>query len=175
MRQAVIDDSREILRGLESRLAPAIMAMHGVRLENKEAALALHTRGADSGNAIWSRLLFLSHTAALTDAGLVRVIRGPDILEALPNSPRPRATAIRAVREVVEQRGLQRPFVLYVGADTIDDDGFDAVNDAGIGVVVGRRALNAHYQLTTRADVDRIMIRLSATWRCVARYAWKPV
>jgi hypothetical protein len=34
--------------------------------------------------------------------------------------------ASRAVPEVVEQRGLLRPFLLYVGADTIDDDGFDA-------------------------------------------------
>ena len=170
----IIDESREVLRALEHRLAPSIISMHGVHLENKEAALALHTRGADSGDAIWSRLLFLSHAAGFADAGLVRVVRGHDVLEALPNRLHLRATAICAVREVVEQRGLQRPFVLYMGADMIDDDGFDAVGDTGVGVVVGRRAIDAHYQLTSRADVDRVMTRLAMTWRAARRYAWKP-
>jgi trehalose 6-phosphate phosphatase len=167
-----IERLRDLICALESNLSQLLVSMPGVRLENKEATIALHTRGADSGEAIWSRLLFLSRAAALTDTGRARLIRGYDLLEVLPNKACPRATAIRAVRDAVEQRAGMRPFVFYLGTDVIDDDAFDAVRERGIGVAVDRRIADADYHLSTREGVDTLLMRVASAWRRAGRRAY---
>jgi trehalose 6-phosphate phosphatase len=105
------------------------------------------------------------------DADIVRVFRGHRVLELLPNVAYPRATAIEAIRDVVEQRGGRRPFTIYVGTDIIDDDAFDAVHSGGIGVVVGRRAALARYRLSTRKQVDAFIAGLAVERRNAIRLA----
>jgi trehalose 6-phosphate phosphatase len=166
--QDIINDCRGMFSALERWLAPVIRAMPGVRLENKEAAIALHTHDADPADVAWSRLLLLSRVVDLATLGRIRVLRGQDVIELLPNVECPRGAAIARIRDLVERWRHQRVFTLYVAADTLDDDAFAFVRTEGVCVAVGRRG-RLGYHLATRDDVDRLIARLAGDrWAAAA-------
>lgn len=138
-RHAAVDVHHDRLRGIHDDLRPTLEAVRGVTLEFKDAAIALHTREAGSEDAIWCRFQLLNSVAPLLGSGVLRVIRGHDVLEVLPNAGASRAAAIEAIRRRLQRDYAAEVFTLYLGPDTTDDDAFQAINGRSIGIVVGSR------------------------------------
>jgi trehalose-phosphatase len=133
-----------------------------VLVEDKEAAIAVHTREASSSDAVWARLHLLSAAAAVAGLHALRVIRGNHVIELLPNVPSPRATAIARIRNHVWERTARPVFTVYIGEDVPDDDAFEAVAGRGISAAVGGRARKARFHLGSTSDVWRLIERLAA-------------
>jgi trehalose-phosphatase len=147
---------------LAAALQESLASVAGIRIENKGAALAVHTRDTGPVDAVWARLRVLNAAAELVSAQELRVIRGNHVFELIPNVPQPKGAAIEATCEYLKVRDGKDYFVLYVGEDVVDDDAIDAVGCRGVAVAVGRRAQRAHFHLASPAMVRRLIARLIA-------------
>jgi trehalose-phosphatase len=155
------DRHRDRIRRIAAKLEPVVAEVAGARLEEKEAALALHTRDIDPGDAVWIRFQLLNAAADLVNSNEVRALRGHDVLELLPNVAHPRASAIGDLQRFVADLAARSVFTLYIGPDVADDDALDAVRPNGVAAVVGRRG-HDRYHLASTADVERLLDRLEA-------------
>ncbi|MBI4265905.1 MAG: trehalose-phosphatase [Acidobacteria bacterium] len=156
------DHYRDQLREIASITEPTIAEIGGAHLEDKEAAIALHTRQADSVDAVWARLHLLGRAAEITDLQAFRVFRGNHVLELLPNIGHAKAAAIGAIRDLLEQRHGRPVFAVYVGEDVVDDDGYEAIAGRGVAAVVGRRAGQVRYHLDSIDAVEQLVAELVA-------------
>jgi trehalose-6-phosphatase len=109
---------------------------------------------------VWARLHVLNAAADLIGQQELRVLRGNHVFELIPNVPEPRASAVRAVRQMVERRQPRRPFTIYLGEDVPDDDVFDALRGEALTVAVGGCAPRADYHLAEPGAVRDLMDRL---------------
>jgi trehalose-phosphatase len=159
-RQA-FDTCRGPVHDIVTILGASLSSVAGVRVEDKEVAVAVHTREAGPGDAVWARVHLLSTAARVARHDELRILRGNHVLELLPNIDRPRTTAIAELGEYLEIRENRPVFTLYVGDDVPDDDAFNAIPGAGISVAVGERAPKARFHLTSPADVWRLVERLA--------------
>jgi trehalose-phosphatase len=132
----------------------------GIRVENKEAAVAVHTREAGPVDAVWARLHVLNAAADLVNADELRVYRGNHVFELVPNVRAPRARAINAVRRFLERREQKPVLTVYVAEDVRDDDAFGAIGGAAITAAVGDRAPRAQFHLTSTDDVRELLTGL---------------
>jgi trehalose 6-phosphate phosphatase len=132
----------------------------GIRVENKEAAVAVHTREAGPVEAVWARLHVLNAAADLLNADELRVYRGNHVFELVPNVRAPRARAINAVRRFLERRERKPVLTVYVAEDVRDDDAFGAIKGPAVTVAVGGRAPQAHFHLASTADVRELLAGL---------------
>ena len=153
---------REQVHQITAAAEPLISQIYGARLEDKGVVLALHTRQANSSDAVWARLHLLSRAGERTDAQAFRVLRGNHVLELLPNIGPTKAAAITAVRDFLEQRERRRVFAVYVGEDVADDDTYDAIEGHGVAAVVGQRATRVRHHLESIEVVDQLLARLVA-------------
>ena len=160
-RQA-FDCCRAPVQDIAAILAPALSSVAGVRVEDKKAAIAVHTREAGPRDAVWARIRLLSTAANVAHHEELRTLRGNHVLELIPNVDRPRGTAIAGLRDHVETRVGRPVFTLYIGEDVPDDDAFDAIPGPGMSVAVGERASKARFHLASPADVWRLVERLTA-------------
>lgn len=135
--------------------------VRGVVVEDKEAAVAVHTRGAGSRDAVWARLHILSAAADLVNNDELRAYRGNHVFELVPNVRAPRATAINAVRRFLEHRQRQPVFTVYVAEDVRDDDAFEAIAEPAVSAGVGGRAPQAHFRLASPEDVRQMLAGLA--------------
>jgi trehalose-phosphatase len=151
---------RDRVREIVTTLELSMSSVKGVRVEDKEAAVAVHTREAGPRDAVWARMHLLSTASRMVQSQEFRVIRANHVMELMPNVLDSRATAIAAVRRHLE--ALEGPPVLtvYIGEDVPDDDAWAATNGCGLSVAVGARAPKAQFHLTSPADVWRLIDRI---------------
>jgi trehalose 6-phosphate phosphatase len=149
-----LEACEEALAGLR-KTAAAIAALHpGVRVEDKGAALALHTRLAERAAAAGAAELF--RRAAAEVPGF-EVMAGKEVLEARPAGAHKGAAVLR-LREAGEA-------VAYLGDDVTDEDAFAALagEPAAVTVRVGRpRPTAARFRLDEQAEVAEVLARLLA-------------
>ncbi len=118
--QAVdVDAARAALDPLRAEGARVVAAHPGTRLEDKGAAVALHTRAASRPDAEAAARAF--HAAAATLEGF-EILVGKEIHEVRPQGV-DKGRAVTALRARVAGGGA----LLYVGDDTTDEDVFAAV------------------------------------------------
>jgi trehalose-phosphatase len=153
----MLDLHRERVHEIASALQPSMSSVEGVQIENKGAAIAVHTREAGSGDAVWARMHFLSVAAHVVWREELRVIRGNHVIELVPNVPHPRASAIAGVGRYLEQREGVPVFPVYIGEDVPDDDAFGAIERHGVTAAVGPRAAKAQFHLDSAADVWQLV------------------
>ena len=153
---------RQQFREITAAAEPLISQVGGAHLENKEAALALHTRQASSSDAVWARFHLLSRAGEVADLQDFRVLRGNHVLELLPNIGPARAAAIAAVRDFLERREGRRVFAVYIGEDVTEDDAYEAIAGHGIAAAVGQRAAQVHHHLESIEMVDQLLVQLAA-------------
>lgn len=92
------------------------------------------------------------HPAAdLVNSHKLRVVRGNHVFELVPNVECPKAHAIAAIRQFLEDRDRRRVLTVYVGEDVVDDDAFEAIEGHDVAAVVGRRTRQARYHLESTA------------------------
>jgi trehalose-6-phosphatase len=149
---------------VSTELGPAVASVPGARLENKDGVLALHTP-AMSRDTVWLRVQLLDAAADLLRTGTIRVVRGRQVVELLPNIVGSRQHAIKAVREFVVARQHRHVFTLYVTPDGLDDDASGPLH-GGVIAVLGRRGAKAHVHLASRFDVDQLLDGLT-TMQCM--------
>jgi trehalose 6-phosphate phosphatase len=163
-RHAALSRYREGMHDLVAALELGLASVAGVRVEDKDVAIALHTRAAGPGDAVWARLHLLSTAANAIPRNEFRIIRGNHVLELLPDDlPAPRATAIAEVRRHLEARERKPVFTLYIGEDVPDDDALDAIEGPGLAAAVGGRAPKAQYHLRSPLEVWQLVERLAAS------------
>jgi trehalose-phosphatase len=158
----VFDGFRDRLREIAATLEPSLSSVAGIRIEDKEAALAVHTREAGPVDTVWARLHLLNAAADLVNRRELRVVRGNHVFELVPNVSYPKAHAITEIRRVLEQREQRRVFTVYVGEDVADDDAFEGIDDQDVTAVVGRRGRQARYHLPSTAVVWRLIESLAS-------------
>jgi len=156
------DQYREQLREITTAAEPLISEIGGAHLENKEAALALHTRQASSSDAVWARFHLLSRAGEVAGLQVFRVLRGNHVLELLPNIGPARAAAIAALRDFLERRAGRRVFVVYVGEDVVEDDAYEAIAGHSVAAAVGQRAAQVDHHLASIETVDHLLVQLAA-------------
>jgi trehalose-phosphatase len=157
----VFDAYRDRLREIAAGLRPSVASVAGIRVEDKEAAIAVHTREAGSVDAVWARLHLLNAAADLVNRHEVRVVRGNHVFELLPNVRYSSADAITAIRQFLERREQRRVFTVYVGEDVLDDDAFQAIQEDEIRAVVGRRGRQARYHLPSTDVVSQLVRKIA--------------
>jgi trehalose-6-phosphatase len=142
------------------RVRAALRDVPGIRVECKGVIVALHTQGAAPDAAVWSRFQLLGAAAELVNAGVVRALRGHEVLELLPNVGCSRADALRTVRTCVETRNAESTFIVYVCGDLADDESVRVMQENGVAVAIGGRT-HAPYRVEPR-DIDALLEALIA-------------
>ena len=155
-RSATIAAFEALFDDIAAGVTPQVAAVAGAWLEHKGGVLALHTSATASADAVWLRFHLLNAAAPLVNSRTVRVFRGRDVLELLPNDTESRAAAIAAVRGAIADRRGGRVFTVYIGPDVPDDDAVVAVAppDAAI-TVAGPHETDAVLDLLLESRVPR--------------------
>jgi trehalose-phosphatase len=137
------------------RAAAAIAARHdGVRVEDKGATLALHTRLASREDAATASASFQEAAADLPGFG---VMCGKEVLEVRPEGAH-KGAAVARLRAAGEM-------VLYVGDDLTDEDAFRTLDSDPRAVTVrvgGPGPTAARFRLDRQGEVPLLLDRLAA-------------
>ncbi|MDZ7721316.1 MAG: trehalose-phosphatase [candidate division KSB1 bacterium] len=145
-----------VLEQAEKHLEKKLEKLNGVRLERKRYAIALHYRGAEQ-DAV-SELEKQVDAAVETFSGL-RKTAGKKIFELRPNIDWDKGRALLYLLDALSMdESCTMP--LYIGDDETDEDGFRALSDRGIGILVteGDQETAASYTLQ---DPDKVAEFLS--------------
>ncbi len=128
-----------------------------VRIEDKGAALALHTRSCDREAEVRARHLFRAIALQATAGGELTILEGSHVVELVPAA----ANKGSGVLWLLERFGPSW-FPVYIGDDTTDEDGFRALADRGATIAVGPpgRATSARHSLDDPAAVRRFLERI---------------
>ena len=144
---------RALLDELTALVAELIDRHPGARLERKQAAVAVHTRGLPADDA----------AAALEEARTlaegrpeVRMLQGKSVVE-LSVSHADKGTAISRLGEAVGSDAI-----FYSGDDVTDEDAFRAMDpdDGDVSVKVGRGDTHAAYRVDSVSDVVETLEQL---------------
>jgi alpha,alpha-trehalase len=140
------------------QLRDQVADLPGVRVERKKFAIAIHYRGASPEVAQQVQAIVDKVQA---DGSNLRLSQGKKIFELQPDVPWNKGYAILWL---LEQLQLKEDMVvpLYLGDDTTDEDGFQALRDRGIGIRVGpaHEATQAAYTLSDPEAVQQFLQRL---------------
>ena len=148
------------IRAIADAVEPLLGSVDGVRVENKETAIAVHTREAGSADAVWARLHLLNAAADLVNRAELRPVRGYHVLELLPNVRASRANAVRSVRHCIERRSGKSVYSVVICEGTPDDDAGAAIDGRGTTVSVGEGPAVAGTTRWTPPQVHRLIEQL---------------
>ncbi len=158
-------DGREHITGdddalvaVHARAAALVAETHGVLLENKRRALALHYRRAPAAHAAAERI---AHMLIDGLAGRYTLQQGDHVIELKPAGVN-KGHALATLMRNPPFQG-RRPWML--GDDLTDEDAFQIVNEnGGVSVIVGtRRPTAAHYALADPPAVREWLHALAST------------
>lgn len=132
----------------------------GLFIEDKDASVAVHFRRVRAADREAAEALVDRVAAAFVDGGHVRRLSGQLVVEFLPNVAWDKGEATRWIARDVESRFGEPAFVVFIGDDKTDEDAFRAI-DHGFGVLVGRRATAASFQLNSTREVTSLLAWLA--------------
>lgn len=151
-----LDRARADVRHLIPELARVAERFPGALVEDKEASVAVHARGV----AYEDRAAALAMADACADPwlgdGRLRRLEGSLVIEYLPNLSCHKGDAVHWIARDVASRVGREGWVVFLGDDVTDEDGFRAIT-RGMGVLVGSRPTAATHQLDGLADVDTLL------------------
>jgi trehalose-phosphatase len=141
------------------RLRERTRELRGVFVEDKGASVALHFREALPGDQRKAIDAFAEVTASIVERGLVRIMRGSNVLELLPNIDWNKGSAVRWIVERVQERSGP-VFLVYIGDDVTDQDALTIVEEAdGLAIAASDR-VTARVRLDGPAGVERFLAAL---------------
>jgi trehalose-phosphatase len=160
LRKQVATEFLPILDAAEKELGEKLAGTSGTLLERKRFSIAAHYRQAnESGVTKVERAV--NQTAASYRE--LRIIAGKKVYDLQPDIDWNKG---RAVVWLLETLGLEQPEVLplYIGDDLTDENAFRALEQRGVGIVVGAqsRSTAARYGLKSPAEVERFLRELAA-------------
>jgi len=151
--------------GMETRIGEiaawlrrSLGATPGVEVEAKRYAVVVHVRRAEE--RIIPEVRAVVDQAVAEHPGVKRS-GGKKIFEILPNVPWDKGHAVSFLLETADDASNRLP--VYIGDDVTDEDGFRAVADQGVGILVSDapRDTQASYRLKDPDEVHRFLQRLS--------------
>jgi trehalose 6-phosphate phosphatase len=132
-------------------IEPAVRAIPGAWLEDKQYSLALHYRYAEDRAA--ARQTLWNAAARLTG---ILVVPGKAVVNVVARGTPDKSDAV----DLVRRRRCCRA-VIYVGDDETDETVFRSPRARLLGIRVGRPPrTHAEYQLSDQRDVDRVLVTL---------------
>jgi len=154
------DTKREFERAKHS-LTESVGSLHGIRIEDKGSAFAVHYRQAPENESSLARNEMLAAMVSL-DGGF-RLLHGKKVWEILPREVGDKGSAVRRELSRFEQRALP----IYIGDDVTDESAFFALPE-GVTIRVGRQALTrAQFQLRDPSEVQLFLEKLDFALSCM--------
>ncbi len=148
-----VAETRGLLQVLARALDAHLSALDGVRLENKDLSVAVHTRLASPAHRAEARRIVERVVGPHLARRTFRMLPGSAVIEILPNIPWTKGHAVRWIRADVERRhGPAWP--VYLGDDVTDEDAFEAIGSSGLTIVVGDRESAAAMRLSGPPAVE---------------------
>jgi trehalose-phosphatase len=146
------DDELQLLAHVHDAIADIVEAYPGAWLEEKPAAVVLHTRKADREGAI------AATSDALQGPGRwpgVHVLRGKEVVELAVTD----ATKGRALRRLRTDLGLGHGGVFFAGDDATDERAFAVLNDdeGDVTVKVGSGRTAARHRVAGPRDLAELL------------------
>jgi trehalose 6-phosphate phosphatase len=131
-----------------------------VRIEDKGAALSLHTRACDRLSEERALRLFRDIGRYATDGGHLTMLRGSRVMELKPTAADKGSGALWLL-----QRLGPGWYPVYIGDDTTDEDGFRALRTLGETIRVGPpgRQTLARLRLDDPDDVRKLLHRIASS------------
>jgi trehalose-phosphatase len=147
-----LDDELRLLASVRDALAEIVEAYPGAWLEEKPAAVVLHTRKADRAAAIGAT------SDALQGPGRwpgVHVLRGKEVVELAVTD----MTKGRALRRLRRDLGLEHGGVFFAGDDATDEQAFAVLNDdeGDVTVKVGSGRTAARHRVEGPRDLAELL------------------
>jgi len=156
-----VAETRGLLQVLARALAAHLTALGGVRLENKELSVAVHTRQASPDDRSEARRIVERIVGPHLERSTFRLLPGSSVIEIMPNIAWTKGDAVRWIRADVERRhGPAWP--VYLGDDVTDEDAFRAIGGEGLTIIVGERPSAAELRLPGPPAVEAWLRGLSA-------------
>ena len=160
LRKQVGTEFLPILDVAEKELREKLSGISGVLVERKRFSIGAHYRQANESGAIEVKRAVNETVARHCE---LRIIAGKKVYDLQPNIDWNKG---RAVVWLLETLDLEQPEVLplYIGDDVTDEDVFRALEQRGVGIVVGKqsRSTAARYGLKDPAEVERFLRELAA-------------
>jgi alpha,alpha-trehalase len=149
-----------VLERAASELREALADIAGTRVEHKRFAVAVHYRDVDPdrvGDVV-------AGTYRMGAREHLRVTNGRKVVELRPDVDWNKGTTLAWIRDQIE--GANKVLPIYIGDDLTDEDGFDAVRDDGIGILVrhsedGDRRSSATFTVESPDEVRALLERLA--------------
>ena len=143
-------------------LAKLLNDVSGVRLERKRFAVAVHYRNADP--QLVDRVI--ATTRQIGRSQCLQVTMGRKVIELRPNLDWDKGRTLNWILEHIEGAGSGAVLPIYVGDDITDEDAFDAVQFAGVGIALrhnedGDRPSAALFSLADPSAVCGFVRRLA--------------
>jgi len=154
-----VAETRGLLQVLARALAAHLTTLRGVRLENKELSVAVHTRQASPEGRSEARRIVERIMGPHLERSTFRLLPGSSVMEILPNIAWTKGNAVRWIQADVERRhGPCWP--VYLGDDVTDEDAFRAIGLDGLTIIVGDRPSAAALRLPGPPAVEAWLRRL---------------
>jgi trehalose-phosphatase len=151
-------NERRLLAAATQQLKEKLAGLEGVRVEVKEASLAVHYR--EASRTIAARAKQIVADTVEENRGL-RLTGGKKVWEIFPGSGVDKWTAARFL---LSREGHMESLLIYAGDDVGDEPVF--AHMSGISILVGkRRATAARYSLESPVELRRFLERVLAARR----------
>ena len=135
-------------------LRRAVRPLPGVFVEDKTYSIVLHVRGASKADRLHAITRFNALSEPLLSEGTVRLQRGNNVLELLPNVDWAKGDAVHAIIRHVEADTKDTVWPVYLGDDETDEDAFEEIGPNGLTISVGKRTSGAAFQIDDPAAVE---------------------
>ena len=141
--------ARPHLDGLIAQLAPSLVDIAGVEIEDKGASLTLHYRRMEETDQ--PRLRAILDMLALPDQ--IMMHEGKKVFEFRPQVEWNKGFAMRRILRRID---LSQDAVVFLGDDATDEDVFRELGPTAITVHVGRATAPSHAQLNAHDPADAV-------------------
>jgi trehalose-phosphatase len=146
-------NERRLLALATKQLKERLAGLEGVRLEVKEASLAVHYR--EASRAMAARTKAIVNQTIAENRGL-RLSGGKKVWEIFPGAGVDKWTAIRFL---LSREGYNESLLIYAGDDVGDEPVF--AHMSGISILVGRRRTTAaRYSLESPVELRRFLEKI---------------
>jgi trehalose-phosphatase len=152
---ADLKPAQKLIQDIARRMAPELVPLPGVFIENKDYAFTVHFRESPQDVRALVPQIFSRHTHPDVESGRLRVMPGSCVLELLPNIAWHKGNAAKWICDDVHERfGALCP--IYFGDDVTDLDAFDELKEKGITISTSDR-VRGDYAIDGPAAVERVL------------------